>query len=608
MYSQLLGYLAALLIFTLQQPGPKATFGPATTFGLWGTLVLAYGLITFLTHRRLGRAFAQGVSLSFITRRYHRLQMQLSLLALGVLGIDVFVLNIKFYLSAIPGFTQSLTLPGATGLLLYVVHQTICWTFAHPLYRVIHQSRMSRAAFIWGHLSFNGAFLVPWLLISLVSDLIDHLDHVAFLKTVLGQYLSFALSLALFILLAPWIMVRLWRCESLPSGAIRAELEQFCAEQRFSLGDFKIWPLFGGETLTAGIVGVAPPLRYILITRGLLALLNGDELKAVMAHEMGHARRLHLPFFLLFFLGYAALTFAYGDLLLAFLLNQEYFLRWAFAGDSNQLSLFSLAYSLPVLLVFLLYFRFVFGFFLRNCERQADLYALKLIGHPFTLISSLEKIAVMSGQTHDLPNWHHFSIRERVSFLLQCHERPFLARRHSQKLYGAATVVACCLSILIWGGWHLKRSDLVQGWYKQIDVKRAEILMQFAPDDPHLASALGGALLELRRFQEAEHWLVKASEALPDDPVVQNNLAWFYATAPPPYFLPEAALKLAKEAAQKTPEPYILDTLAEAYYVNGQYEEALRTIEQALEKNPEKRDYFLGQKEKMKDALRNKPQ
>ncbi|MHC1741713.1 MAG: M48 family metalloprotease [Syntrophobacteraceae bacterium] len=604
MYSQLLSYLAALLIFTLQQPGPKATFGPAATLALWASLLLAYGLIAFLTHRRLGQAAADGMPLSAVTRRYHRLQMQLSLLALGILGIDVFVLNIKFYLSAIPGFEKSLTLPGATGLLLYVLHQIICWYWGHPLYRVIHQSGMSRSAFIRGHLSFNGAFLIPWLLISLISDLIDQLDHIAFLKTVLGQYLSFALSLALFILLAPWIMVHLWRCESLPPGGIRAELERFCGEQRFSLGDIKIWPLFGGETLTAGIVGVVPPLRYILITRGLLALLNGDELKAVMAHEMGHARRLHLPFFLLFFLGYAALTFAYGDLLLAFLLNQEFFLRWSFAGDSSRLSLFSLAYSLPVLLVFLLYFRFVFGFFLRNSERQADLYALKLIGHPFTLISSLEKIAVMSGQTHDLPNWHHFSIRERVTFLLQCHERPLLARRHNQKLYGAATVVACCLAILVWGGSHLKRSDMVQAWYKQIDIKRAEILMQFSPDDPHLETALGGALLELGRHRDAEHWLVKALEALPDDPVILNNLAWFYATAPPPYFMPEAALKLAKEAAEKAPEPYILDTLAEAYHVNGRHEEALRTIELALEKNPEKREYFLGQKAKMEEALK----
>lgn len=604
MYNQLLNYLAALLIFTLQQPGPKAATGPASTALLFASLLLAYGLIVFVANRRLQRAVEEGLALSSVTRRYYRLQTRLSLLALGVLGVAAFVLNIKFYLNAIPGFSRSLTFPGATGLLLYVGLQTMCWYWGYPLYRVIHQSRMSRWAFIRGHISFNGALLVPWLLVSLASDLIDRLDHFAFLKTVLGEYLSFASSLALFIVVAPWIMVRLWRCESLPPSETRSELEQFCAEQRFYLGDFKIWPLFGGETLTAGIVGALPPLRYILITRGLLALLNRDELKAVVAHEMGHARRLHLPFFLLFFLGYAALTFAYSDLLLLFLMKQDLFLRWSFAGDSNQLSLISMAYSLPVLLIFLVYFRFVFGFFLRNSERQADLYALKLIGHPFTLISSLEKIAVMSGQTQDLPNWHHFSIRERVTFLLQCHERPILARRHNRKLYGAAAVVACCLALLIWSGLHLKRSDLVQGWAREIGLKRAELLMQVEPDDPHLQASFGGLLIELGRYSEAEHWLVKALEALPNDPTILNNLAWFYATSPPPYFMPEAALKLAIEAAEKSQEPHILDTLAEAYFVNGKYQDALRAINQALEKNPEKREYYLGQKSKIEEALK----
>lgn len=604
MYNQLLNYLAALLIFSLQQPGPKAALGPITTLGLWIGLLLAHFLVAGKLHRHLEATLRQGATASWIGRRYHRLQLQLSLLALGIVGIDAFVLNIKFYLSAIPGFSQSLTLPGATGLLLYLLHQTINWYWGYPLYRFLHQSRLDRSAFIRGHLSFNGALLVPWFLISLFSDLVDRLDHIAFLKTVLGEYLSFALSLTLFILFAPWLMVRLWRCESLPAGETRAALERFCAQQRFSLGDFKIWPLFGGEMLTAGIVGVLPRFRYILITRGLLALLTPEELKAVVAHEMGHAKRLHLPLFLAFFLGYAALTFAYNDLLLMFLLKHDLFLLWLFGGDPGHLSLLSLTYSLPVLLAFLLYFRFVFGFFLRNSERQADLFALQLIGHPFTLVSSLEKIALVSGQPHDLPNWHHFSIRERVTFLLESHEHPGLMRLHNRKLYGAASLVACSLALLVWGGYQLKRSELVEGWARQIGLKRAEMLLQESPDNPHIEASLGGVLLELGRYREAEQWLLKAHAALPEDPVILNNLAWFYATSPPPHFKPEAALSLAKAAAERAPEPYILDTLAEAYHVNGRQEEALRAIDEALAKSPANRDYFLKQKTKMEGALR----
>ena len=40
------------------------------------------------------------------------------------------------------------------------------------------------------------------------------------------------------------------------------------------------WPIFAGDTLTAAIMGILPRLRYILITRSLLDLLEIDELKA----------------------------------------------------------------------------------------------------------------------------------------------------------------------------------------------------------------------------------------------------------------------------------------------------------------------------------------
>jgi len=51
-------------------------------------------------------------------------------------------------------------------------------------------------------------------------------------------------------------------------------------------------------------------------------------------------------------------------------------------------------------------------------------------------------------------------------------------------------------------------------------------------------------------------------------------------------------------------EPALLDTLAEAYHVNGRHEEALKAIEQALAKNPANPDYYARQKTKLEEALR----
>jgi tetratricopeptide (TPR) repeat protein len=50
--------------------------------------------------------------------------------------------------------------------------------------------------------------------------------------------------------------------------------------------------------------------------------------------------------------------------------------------------------------------------------------------------------------------------------------------------------------------------------------------------------------------------------------------------------LPAAALEYAQKAvaAEKgNPRPHILDTLAESYYVNGKYEDAIKTEQRAIE-------------------------
>jgi Zn-dependent protease with chaperone function len=56
------------------------------------------------------------------------------------------------------------------------------------------------------------------------------------------------------------------------------------------------WPIFEGRMLTAGIMGLVPRYRYILITESLMDVLSIEELKAVVAHEMGHAKYRHLLF------------------------------------------------------------------------------------------------------------------------------------------------------------------------------------------------------------------------------------------------------------------------------------------------------------------------
>ena len=560
-------------------------------------------LICHLTFRRLKVALAADFPRSSLMSRYLAAQTRLSILALANLAVEVYVFNIKYYLRNLPGFEHSLTLAGLAGLGLFLLHLGVIWVYSYPIYQRIHHSKIKPRAFLWENLAFSTAILLPWFLISLVSDILQVLPLPVFLRSEAGQFLLMAGLLIACLLFAPALMVRLWGCRPLPMTALRAELEEFARAHRFRVGNFMLWPLFGGEMLTAGIMGILPRWRYILITRGLLGLLSSDELKAVVAHEMGHVRRYHMLFFLAFFLCYSILAYAFNDLVFLVLLQSPFVLDWLLHSETVNLTLLSVLQSAPMIILLVVYFRYVFGFFLRNSERQADLYALQVMGHPLPLVSSLQRIGYHGGHQEDLPNWHHFSIRERIEFLLKAYEDPRLARRHHTKYYSAVVIFFLLAAGLSTLGFNLESSQFVRSWRTGVQAAIIERELARTPDNDRLFAAYGSLLLELGDYAKAEAALKISLQAVPEDATTLNNLAWLYATSPPPYRKPEAALEMALRAATLDQAPYILDTLAEAYYVNGQPELALEAIQRALLKEPKNREYLLAQQQKFEAAL-----
>ena len=340
------------------------------------------------------------------------------------------------------------------------------------------------------------------------------------------------------------------------SSTERRELERFAEEKHFKVGDFMLWPLFGGETLTAGIVGMLPKWRYILITRGLLGLLNGDELKAVFAHEMGHVRRYHLLFYLAFFFCYSILAYALSDLAVLVFLRSPVVRDWLLNSEPINPALLSALTSIPMILMLVLYFRYVFGFFMRNSERQADLYALELIGHPFLLISSLRKIAFHSGQPEDLPSWHHYSIRQRIEFLLKAYEDPALIRKHHRKYYRAMALFFLLVAGLSSLGFSLGKTKVVRDWRTDVQLAVIEREINRGQADHRLYSAYGSLLLERGRLTEAESVLRQSLEKAPRDASTLNNLAWLYATSQPPYFKPRSGVGAGSAGRGHRPGPH----------------------------------------------------
>ena len=60
-------------------------------------------------------------------------------------------------------------------------------------------------------------------------------------------------------------------------GLLRSSIEQFCRRQNFS-SEILYWPLFEGKMVTAGVMGIVPKFRYLLLTPALLSALDQEEL------------------------------------------------------------------------------------------------------------------------------------------------------------------------------------------------------------------------------------------------------------------------------------------------------------------------------------------
>ncbi|MDR3567440.1 MAG: M48 family metalloprotease [Syntrophobacteraceae bacterium] len=603
MYNQLIYFIVVLLLFsTLPQTGrPPAPHWPDALYIL--ALFCFFVFCCWRTFGKLKKAADENASPSILSRAYFRAETLLSITAIGFLAVYLYGLNLAACLGVIPGYTKFATVSGIVGLAIYMVHLAIVWYFGYPVHEALSGAGTSRAHFIKGHLSFTSAILFPWLLISIAADLLDLIKAPAFMTSDFAQLGLISVALFGFVLLGPWLIVRMWGCKPLPRDYTTNELQRFCDEQDFKNGGLLLWPLFGTDILTAGVVGILPRLRYILITAGLLRTLDTSELKAVIAHEMGHVRKKHLLLFVALLILFVLLVMELGDTLKWLALSNRTIFNWSAATSGVAASTFSLLSALPIVLAMVFFLRFIFGYFLRNSERQADLYAMELVGDPEPLITSLQKIAFHSGRIEDLPSWHHYSIRQRVNFLVEAFRNRDLIRRHNRKLYGSVLLFAAVISALLFANWRANKAGFTKELRASVELRILEHAIAKDPGNVQYLSAYGALLSQRGRYSRAESVLRAALNKAPDDPSALNNLAWLYATGPYSFRHPEEALRLALKAASINPAPGILDTLAEAYFVNGMYEDAVATIDQAIAEGGSMRDYLLKQKDKFEKAL-----
>ncbi len=597
MFNNVLYFIIVLLIFNVssQESKPEASPGYAVSIILFSFMALAvysrWGFHRLLEGRRR-RGGGDGQSAG----EYHGLVLRLSIFSILLFALDIHLFNLRYWLQAIPGFQNLSVLQGAVALALFLGYLAVVWYFAWPAYREIFGGDFTRSGFVVSNLKFHVPILFPWIILTLAVDLASLVPSKSvthLLNSPEGQTLFFAGFLGLLMIFMPPLIQTWWGCKPFPeSGRIR-ELEAFLREKSFRYRRLLRWPLLEGRILTAGIMGLVPRFRYILVTDGLMEALSVQELKAVLAHEMGHAKHRHMLFYLLFLLGYTVISFGLFDVSYSVLAVQPFFMRTLEGGESQASTLFYLALSLPILATMILYFRYVMGFFMRHFERQADLYSAAVMGTPRDTISSLEKIAFLGGKIRDLPSWHHFSIRQRVEYLIRMVSDPVLMRRHARFLRLSLGLYLVCMAGVAYLLYYSPaRQDLTLSLVGK--VLRQELAEN--PDNVDLYQNLAMVYHRMEKWDKAKETYEKIIQLSPGNGPALNNLAWLLVTAPEEPLRDKArGLELAKKAVDANRTPVFLDTLAEAYYVNGHTQEAIETIQEALSMAPENPGYYRSQ-------------
>ncbi|MBL9149308.1 MAG: M48 family metalloprotease [Phycisphaerae bacterium] len=317
-----------------------------------------------------------------------------------------------------------------------ILAMTAGWWNAEPIERRIRESSIvrrldeglpvtptpSRVQFVLERLrSGILLMLVPILIVVALGELAVPIVEArvdAEWRELAAQGALFACAIATY-LVTPLIARVILSLRSMPPGELRDDLVAVCASCGVRVRGILLWDTHY-SMVNGAVMGIAAPLRYVMLTDALLELLPRDQVRAVMAHEIGHVRRRHLPWML------GALVV----LLVAASYAVDVTIRESFAaavgGDaptSFALAAYHVATQAGVIAAAGLAL-FGFGWVSRRFERQADAFAVQYLSRAegygaattravSAMREALLSVAESAGIDPNKSSWRHGSIAWR---------------------------------------------------------------------------------------------------------------------------------------------------------------------------------------------------
>ncbi len=583
------------MIYTTSELFDKPSGFDPGAIGFCLASTAAFALVCRIYFKRLS-VLGRALPAQEIDRRVNTAVSRLSLAALVLFAVNIYGFRVNHLLSDVAIFQWVPTLGALLFLGLFLFYLIMIWNFAYQIQKRFFTDSLTKKNFILSNVAFCLPAMLPWFFLSLLADCLgllpfDGLNR--FLNSMAGEVtyiLFFVIAISVF---GPVLIQRLWGCRPLAPGVDRQRIEKTCQMAGLKYRDILAWNLFGGGMITAGVMGIVGRFRYILVTPALLACLDDDEIQGVILHEIGHVYHRHMLFYLFFFAGFIACNFVFFEplMLMVYLINPLYD-GAAFLGLSQNTAHAAIT-CLVLVGLFVLYFRFVFGLFMRHFERQADLHIFRYTDSPSALISTFYKIASLSRQSIDKPNWHHFSIGRRIGFLEKCRMNPGLIQDHHRKVKKMIAGYVLAVGVIFFLGYSVSYGGLNTSFDRFVVGKILSRQLALNPDNSDLYVQVGDFYYDDRKYEKA---MVAYENVLKIDPVnvhALNNLAWLLATCPDKAFRnAPRALDLARRAVDLQKEAYILDTYAEALYLNNYKRQALAAAKQALKISTKRKQYY----------------
>jgi Zn-dependent protease with chaperone function len=368
-------------------------------------LLYSFGRIGIARYIRKFRRF------NLLMQNPIRYGLPFGILALGGFVTQVYYLQTpivaKKYLSFL-SFENIRTLVCVIPLVISIILNRLT---IFELNRLIHNDSSTRRDFIMPDLKLMFIPAIPFIASLFISDLIDNSPLRVRIFFIKQSYIYWLIILLIALIKSSFFIRRIWKTESLPDGEIRSRIESFARKVKIKYRDILVWNISNKNIANAGVAGLLPNSRYIFITSSLLYNLNIDEIEAIVAHEFGHIKHRHIL---------AYMVFSFGYLVFFSLLYAIFYPVIKEIQFGTIIS--ALLGALATLAVFFIYFVFIFRYFSRRFERQADLYAVSVTGNPEAFKNALTKVASINYMPMQVPRFveifrTHPSVYERLRLI-----------------------------------------------------------------------------------------------------------------------------------------------------------------------------------------------